>query len=351
MSKFDLIVFGASGFTGKRVIKYLRDRKVGYSVALSGRNEQKLKDVQKEYGTNFGVVIADCGNPKSLLDMAKSAKVVLNCTGPFRFYGEAVVKACIEGGAHYTDITGEPQFIESMYETYNKEATSKGVTVVPACGFDSMPAELGVMTAKEEYKKLGGVCHDIEMFISSIPGPEGSGGNFTTFESAVYGVSDAAKLRELRKKSLRPRVNTIGKLRIEKFPKKDPRAGWIVIFPGADPSDVKLSQQIQQLRSKDKEYVGVNFAAYAVIPNVFALVGLLFGALVFVMLASFEYGRKMLLSYPEFFTVGSFSKKGPTEAQISGSSFSETFYCKGVVRNDKKEMVIRVDGPEMGYFY
>ena len=346
MSKFDLVVFGATGFTGKRVIKYLRDRKVKYSVAIAGRSEAKLKELQKELGTSYAVLLADCSNPKSVEEMAKSAKVLLNCTGPFRFYGEVVVKACIDAKTHYTDITGEPQFIEGMYEKYDALAQKNGVTVIPACGFDSMPAELGTMTAKEEFKKAGGAVHDIEMFISSKSGPQGSVGNFTTFESAVYGVSDVAKLKAIRKSSKRPRLNTIGKLKIHKLPKKDPRVGWIVIFPGADPSVVKLSQQIQQIRNKD--YVGANFGAYIVVPNFFALVTLIFGALMFASLASFGFGRNLLLSHPEFFTFGHFTKKGPTEEQIKGTSFSETFYCKGLVGEATKEIVVKVSGPEPG---
>eukprot|EP00835_Amoeboradix_gromovi_P003495 NODE_233_length_13658_cov_0.453647.p3 type:complete len:349 gc:universal NODE_233_length_13658_cov_0.453647:11492-12538(+) len=347
MSKFDLVVFGATGFTGKRVVKYLKDRKVKYSVAIAGRSEDKLKSLQQELGVTYTIVIADAGDDKSLYSMAKSARVVLNCTGPFRFYGEAVVKACVESKCHYTDITGEPQFIEGTYEKYDDLAKKNGVTIIPACGFDSMPAELGVMTAKSEYKKAGGIVHDIEMFISSKSGPAGAAGNFTTFESAVYGVSDVQKLRDIRKSSRRPRLNTVGKLKIQKLPKNDPRVGWIVIFPGADPSVVKLSQQIQQMRSKD--YVAANFAAYVVVPNFLALIGLLFGAMIFGLLANFSSGRNLLLKYPEFFTFGFFSKKGPTEEQIQGTSFSETFYCKGMVGNGMKEVVIKVSGPEPGY--
>ena len=347
MSKFDLVVFGATGFTGKRVVKYLRDRKVKYSVAVAGRSESKLKELQQELGTSFGVIVADAGDSKSLQDMAKAAKVVLNCSGPFRFYGEAVVKACVENQASYTDITGEPQFIEGMYEKYDELAKKNNVTIVPACGFDSMPAELGTMTAKEEYKKAGGVVHDIECFISTKSGPAGLVVNFTTFECAVYGVGDADSLRALRKQSQRPKLNTNGKLKIHKLPKKDPRVGWIAIFPGADPSVVKLSQQIQQTRNK--AYMGTNFAAYVIVPSFLSLVQLVFGALLFMLFASFNGGRQMLLKYPEFFTFGTFTKKGPSEEQIQGASFSETFYCKGVVGDAKKEMVVKVSGPEAGY--
>ena len=94
--------------------------------------------------------------------MARSSVVVLNCVGPYRFYGEQVVSACVKEGAHHLDISGEPQYLERMQLKFHDEAREKGVYVVGACGFDSIPSDLGQMFLT---KKMEGDVNDIEVYL------------------------------------------------------------------------------------------------------------------------------------------------------------------------------------------
>lgn len=162
-SRLHIIIFGASGFTGKHAIPYVYklSKADGRSLTwgVAGRSEQKLKDAlneaAKKLDVDFGdipVVTADVKDEESLKKMAEKAKVVINCCGPYRFYGEPVVKACIEAGTHHVDVSGEPQYMESMQLKYHKAAEEKGVYVISACGFDSIPSDLGVVFLQEKFE-------------------------------------------------------------------------------------------------------------------------------------------------------------------------------------------------------
>lgn len=119
MVRVDLMIFGATGFTGKYVVQEVINvakKKGPLTWGIAGRNREKLQQVLSEAAESnkldlkdIPVVIADASNPAALKAMAAQSKVVLNCCGPFRFYGEAVVKACVENGASHVDISGEPQ--------------------------------------------------------------------------------------------------------------------------------------------------------------------------------------------------------------------------------------------------
>lgn len=163
VSRLDLIIFGASGFTGKHTIPYVyklakvSERALTWGVA--GRSEQKLKcileETAKQLDTNFDnipIITADVEDEKSLKKMAERAKIVINCCGPYRFCGETVVKACIDAGTHQVDISAEPQHMESIQVKYHKAAEEKGVYVISACGFDSIPTDLGVLFLEENFE-------------------------------------------------------------------------------------------------------------------------------------------------------------------------------------------------------
>jgi short subunit dehydrogenase-like uncharacterized protein len=104
--------------------------------------------------TNIKRIQVDVDLPETLRDMAKQATVILNCVGPYRFYGEEVVKACIEEGTHHVDISGELQFLEGMQLKYHEEAKKKGVYIVGACGFDSIPTDLGTVFLKQKFNGI-----------------------------------------------------------------------------------------------------------------------------------------------------------------------------------------------------
>uniref|UniRef100_A0A1I7XHP4 Sacchrp_dh_NADP domain-containing protein n=1 Tax=Heterorhabditis bacteriophora TaxID=37862 RepID=A0A1I7XHP4_HETBA len=131
MSRYDVVIYGASGFTGAYIVQNLatsRDYE-DLTFAVSGRNEQKLRrtlsDVSDKIGKNIRstpIIIADSSDENSLANMAKQAKVIINAVGPYRLHGEAVVKAAVENGASHVDISGEPAWIEKMQMVYGERA-------------------------------------------------------------------------------------------------------------------------------------------------------------------------------------------------------------------------------------
>lgn len=163
-SRLDIIIFGASGFTGKQVIPQIckfaqPNGRLSYSWGVAGRSEEKLRSVLSEAAKKLGValqeipiVIADVAKGESLERMAQRARVVINCSGPYHICGKPVIEACLASGAHYVDASWEPQFIDDVYVKYYKEAEEKGVYVVSACGFDSIPSDLGVIFLQDHFQ-------------------------------------------------------------------------------------------------------------------------------------------------------------------------------------------------------
>src|SRR3954451_12016570 len=148
----DVVVFGATGVTGRRVAAYLAERAVetGARWAAAARDMAKLERLLGEAGvTAPETIVADLENPDSLAAMACRAKVVLNLVGPYTLYGRPVIEACVAAGAHYVDLTGEIPFVRRVIDEFEAAAVAAGVKVVQVCGFESMPADLAVQRAAE----------------------------------------------------------------------------------------------------------------------------------------------------------------------------------------------------------
>ena len=146
--EFDVIVYGSTGFTGRLVAEYLQDEYGGSDVkwAMAGRSAEKLEAVRGEMGVskNIALVIADANDPQSLADMASRAKAVITTVGPYQYYGEPLVKACVEAGTDYVDLCGEPAWMHDIIRQYDGAAKESGARIVLSCGFDSVPFDLGV---------------------------------------------------------------------------------------------------------------------------------------------------------------------------------------------------------------
>uniref|UniRef100_A0AAR2ITZ6 Saccharopine dehydrogenase-like oxidoreductase n=1 Tax=Pygocentrus nattereri TaxID=42514 RepID=A0AAR2ITZ6_PYGNA len=363
--RYHFIIFGASGFTGRFVLEEVArcagEAREELRWAAAGRSRARLETAltqaaealgKPELKTEVDIIVADVDDPESLAEMCKQAVIVLNCVGPYRFYGEPVVKACVENGAHCIDISGEPQFLESMQLNYDSQAAEKGVYVVGSCGFDSIPADMGVLYTRDQFK---GTLTAVESFLTASMGPEGGCIHDGTWQSAVYGLADSDKLRSLRKKFSHkplPVVGTRIKRRCALF-YSDEIQQYAVPFMGADPSVVKRTQRFL---SEEHQESPVQYGAYAGVGGVSSVMKLLFAGLMFFLLVKFSFGRKLLIKFPEFFSFGFFSKEGPTRKQMEGSSFRFAFYGEGYTEGQdpsqgKPNAKIRtlVQGPEAGY--
>ena len=160
-AEFDIIVYGASGFTGRLVAEYLAARYgVGGEVkwAMAGRSAAKLAEVRDEIGApkDTPLVVADASDPASVRAMVGRAKAILTTVGPYQLYGSDLVAACAEAGTDCLDLSGEPNWMAAMIAAHDAQARKSGARIVHSCGFDSIPFELGVYyVQKLAQAKLG----------------------------------------------------------------------------------------------------------------------------------------------------------------------------------------------------
>lgn len=145
--EFDVILYGATGFTGKQTVQYFAEHvKDSLHWAIAGRNLSKLEVLRQGLGEKFKdlpIVVADSQNEEAVEEMVANTRVILTTAGPFAKYGKPIVKACVKYSTDYVDITGETPFVKYLVDTYHEEALEKGVKIVPFCGFDSVPSDLG----------------------------------------------------------------------------------------------------------------------------------------------------------------------------------------------------------------
>jgi short subunit dehydrogenase-like uncharacterized protein len=160
-SKFDIVVYGATGFTGQLVAEYLALRytgKTGLKWAMAGRSLEKLASVRDAIGASAdtALIVADAGDPASLKAMVDQTQSVLTTVGPYQLYGSELVAACAATGTDYLDLCGEPVWMRQMIDAHQATAQSSGARIVFSCGFDSLPFELGVFFCQETAKKVCG---------------------------------------------------------------------------------------------------------------------------------------------------------------------------------------------------
>lgn len=338
-NRLDIVLFGASGFTGKycvgEVHKLSKSNGRSLTWGIAGRSEEKLKEVMSEYQKKIGedlssipIIIADVKDHDSLKRMTARAKVIINCCGPYRFFGEPVIKACLETGTHQVDVTGEPQYMESMQLNYHKAAQEKGIYLVSACGFDSIPADLGIVFLQKNFE---GTLNSVETYLQAAEEPpktSGSSGNYATWESAIHGIAHAGELTELRRKLYPTRLPTF-------TPKLTPRSSvhksdiinaWCVPFLGSDRSVMLRSQRYLYEQKKSRP---VQVQTYLGLDSIFTVtLMVLFGSL-FTFLVKYEFGRNLLLKHPKFFSAGMFAHESPPDEKLKKTKFSITFHGKG----------------------
>lgn len=181
MRAYDVVLFGATGFTGGLTAEYLaRHAPADLRWALAGRNRGKLEGVRAlltEIDDRFGsldLLVADSGDRASLAAVAEATKVVITTVGPYLTHGEPLVAACAEAGTDYVDLTGEPEFVDRMYLAHDRRARETGARLVHACGFDSIPHDLGAWFTVQQLPE--GVPLSIDGYVRAGGMP--SGGTF-----------------------------------------------------------------------------------------------------------------------------------------------------------------------------
>ncbi|HYJ26705.1 MAG TPA: saccharopine dehydrogenase NADP-binding domain-containing protein [Nocardioides sp.] len=235
---FDIVLFGATGFTGGLTADYLAAHApAGLRWAVAGRNAHKLEAVRRRLGVDVEVLVADATDPAALADVARQARVVVTTIGPYLEHGGPLVAACAEAGTDYLDLTGEPEFVDQTYLAHHQTAVRTGARLVHACGFDSIPHDLGAyytvqQLPSDEPITLRGVVRAGGMF---------SGG---TFHSALDQFARAKEMRKTyaarRRAETRPEGRSSRSVRSK--PHRDPVLGyWLLPLPTIDPIIVARS--------------------------------------------------------------------------------------------------------------
>jgi short subunit dehydrogenase-like uncharacterized protein len=334
----DIVVFGATGFTGGLTAEYLARVTAGTPTrwALAGRSQEKLEAVRGRLteidpaAGRVDLLSADVGDPASIRAMAESTKVVITTVGPYIHYGEPLVAACAAAGTDYVDLTGEPEFVDLMWLRYHEQAQRTGARLVHCCGFDSIPGDLGTLFT---------VNHLPESKPLKVEGFVRAGGTFSggTYHSAVnimgrlrQGRQVAAQRRRLESSPDDRRVTGLTGL-----PRHDDTAGgWILPMPTVDPLIVLRSARALPRYGPDFSY-----GHYVVAKRLAMLGGLAAGAGTLVALSQLAPTRKALLKFRD-------PGDGPTPEQREKAWFKVRFAGSA---DSGERIVCEVTGGDPGY--
>ncbi|RWS10123.1 saccharopine dehydrogenase-like oxidoreductase isoform X2 [Dinothrombium tinctorium] len=334
--EFDLIIFGATGYTGRYCIEYmvkcLQNEARSYKWAVAGRSEYKVRRAKDEVSkliendlSSIPVIVADVKDEQSLENMCRRCKVLLNCVGPYRDYGEPVTKACIQTSTHQVDVAGEPQYTEKMQLLYFKDAENANVYIVNCCGFGIIPFDMGVHYLEDKFKP--GHVNSVEAFIDI----DSYAGNHGSWDSVIGILAHRDELIATRKKlhtefygSVSPNFKYPLKTTILPFISYKLKRLCIPCFYPSD--DVQRTQLFNHIYFGQKP---IQFMSYMTIAKFLYVVLLALSALFVVFFSRFKYGVKLLKKYPHLFTFGAVSKTGPTRDQVIDSHFKLTLIGHG----------------------
>jgi short subunit dehydrogenase-like uncharacterized protein len=204
-SKFDIVVYGATGFTGQLVAEYLAAHYKGdanLKWAMAGRSKDKLASVRDAIGApvDTPLIVADASDPASLKAMVGQTKCVISTVGPYQFYGNELIAACVASGGDYFDLCGEPLWMRQVIDQHEAAAKASGARIVFSCGFDSVPFELGAFYVQEEAKRVfGAPASRVKGRVRDMRGTL-SGGTAAsakaTFEAVAKDLSLVAMLKD-----------------------------------------------------------------------------------------------------------------------------------------------------------
>ncbi len=334
--KYDIVLFGATGFTGELTAQYLASQAdSNLTWAIAGRNRTRLEQVREELAAinpacaEIDILLADAGDAVALKEVAAAASVIITTVGPYIRYGEALVAACAECGTDYVDLTGEPEFVDRMWLAYQEQAQASGARIVTSCGFDSIPHDLGALFTVQQLPE--GVPIEVEGFVRA--GGDISGG---TWHSAITAFSRLRKTIEAGKQR-RARESWPGDRRIGSTQQgirySKVLGSWVVPFPGIDPQVVRRSAASDERYGPAFRYG--HYIQVKSLPKVAALVG---GASLAMLGAQFKFTRRRLLKFRD-------PGNGPSAETRAKAWFRVRFIGKG----GGKQVITEVTGGDPGY--
>lgn len=327
---YDLALLGATGFTGRLTAAYLARRLPPEARwALAGRDLGRLKAVRDTLGGDVPLLHADANDPDSLRDLAASSRVVVSTAGPYIHLGEPLVAACAEAGTDYLDLTGEPEFVDQMYLKYHERAAETGARILHACGFDSIPHDLGAYFTMRHLPsdvpvRMRGYVRAQAMF---------SGG---TYHSAVTAISrgretfDAHRRRRRAEPPLNGRRVRAGSGR----PHRNAGLGtWALPLPTIDPDVIRRSASALPAYGPDFSY-----GHHLSVKRLPSAIGLAAGTAGLMTAIQVPPARDWLLGRVAQGT-------GPSEEKRSRSWFTVHFWAEA----GDRRIVTKVAGGDPGY--
>ena len=198
-NKYDFVIYGATGFTGKLVVEYAMNKystNDNISWAIAGRNKKKIEDIKAKYSLpeNIGMIIVDSNDQTSIEKMVDQTKCVLTTVGPYQLYGEKIIKTCISSGTDYVDLCGEPGWMNKIITECSNEAKGSGARIIFSCGFDSIPFDLGVLFVQEEVmSKLNRYAPSVRGRVRGMNG-EFSGGTAASMKATMAAIKSDPEL-------------------------------------------------------------------------------------------------------------------------------------------------------------
>lgn len=324
---YDLVLLGATGFTGRLTAWHLAQQLRGTATrwAIAGRNHAKLASLRAELGGEPDVEVVDVGDLVGLLDLAGRTRALATTVGPFAHYGEPVVQACVRSHTHYADITGEPGFLQLIRDRYDADARQRGVMIVPGCGFESVPPDLGVQFTVAQLP--ADVAIDVRGYVRASGRLSGG-----TIHTALDAIASRQRPRSSRS------ADTGAQRPVALLPRRVHRASelgaWGVPMPTLDAGVVLRSARV--LDGYGSAFRYGHYARVSRLPTAAAgAVGL--GA--FAAAASFAPTRALLRR-----TLPSPGEGPPAEVRAR-SRFTLTFVATG----GDQHVITRVTGGDPGY--
>ena len=340
--RYDIVLFGATGFAGGLTAEYLAvNGPARLTWALAGRSPSKLAHVRERLAqiapgcAELPLIRADVSDEGSLRDLAEAARVIVSTVGPYLRYGEPLVAACAAAGTDYLDLTGEPEFVDTMYLRYHQRAMSTGARLIHSCGFDSIPADLGVLFTVNQLPE--GV--PLKVTCLARVGGSISGGTWHSTVETLGRLGEARKVARERgelERVLAPLAAGRHVHGVVGWPRNEKLAnGWIVPAPLIDPQTV-----LRSARALDRYGPDFTYSHYLVTGGLPATVGLAGTVGGIIALAHWRTGRDLLLKLRS-------PGEGPSEEKRARSFFRSRFVAEAPGLEQK--LITEVSGGDPGY--
>ncbi len=339
--RFDIALFGATGFTGALTAEYLvTNAPPGAKLALAGRSPQKLEALAARLGDPaVGLVVADVSDPESIRALAQSTRVAISTVGPYLTHGEPLVAACAAAGTDYLDISGESEFVDLMYLRYHEQARETGARLVHSCGYESIPFDLGALFTVSQLAAGEPVA---------LAGFGQSNGSISdgTLRSAVNALArfqEAGRVSRQRRAIERHAPDgVIAEGRTVRSAQARPHreslvGGWVVPAPLIDARHVLRSARLDSAYGPEFTY-----AHHVVTRRLGATIALYAGLPVLLTLAQFGPTRRLVLTYRR-------AGEGPSAERRARSRFKATFIADHGPPRHRRRLVTSVSGGDPGY--